>query len=138
MSQYATERAALSTLFPRGRFTRDEEGACVLTSRRQARAKDFLYVQDPGRKVGIFYVGRGQAYRKALQGLIVEEIEAQGEGLIFTRWLPEVAERLPWFTRAKPRNPTGHGGFEKPGLRRPFGSQAEVNGQVTTPTRCGK
>jgi hypothetical protein len=105
MTLFATERTALSSLFPRGRFTRDEEGACVLTAKRAARAKDFLYVQDPGRKVGIFYVGNGQAYRNRLRGLIVGEVEAQGEGLIHVAWVPEVAERLPWFTRARPRNP---------------------------------
>jgi hypothetical protein len=121
MTQFATERAALSSLFPRGRFTRDEEGACILTAKLARRSKDFAYVQDPGHKLGIFYTGNGRAYRKALNGLILDQIEADGEGLFHVAWVPEVAERLPWFSRRRVVKPEGGWNFKKAQVANSFG-----------------
>ncbi len=101
MTEYEHERELLRCLFPRGRFARHEDGACVLRARLKARAQDEVYVFAPGSKLGIFYVGNGAAYRNRLGDLIVDELPCDGEGLLFVKWTAEVAERLPWFSRKK-------------------------------------
>lgn len=105
MSEYTEDRIALMSLFPRGRCTRDEENHCVLTARQANRRLDFVYVQDPNRKLGIFYVGNGRIYRNVLRDLIIDEIEADGEGILHVRWVPEVAKRLPWFSKRRATRP---------------------------------
>ncbi len=129
MTDYSTDRAALSTLFLRGRFTRDEENHCILTAKLARRSKDFAYVQDPGRKLGIFYTGNGRVYRKTLRDLIVEDLPCDGEGILFVKWVPEVAGKLPWFTRRRVVKPEGGWNFKKAQTANSFGVSGGPNEQ---------
>jgi hypothetical protein len=118
---YATDKAALLAVFPRGRMTRTEDGACVLRARRRARARDEVYVYGPG-KLGVMYAGTGQVYRKRLQGLTIDELPCDREGIVYVRAVPDVAERLPWFSKNKPHNPEGIGKFVRHSSRATSGA----------------
>jgi hypothetical protein len=95
------QRARLATIFPRGRFARDVDGTAILTSRADPSAHVFEVA--PGRLVGLLYAGGPSRYLHALQGLVVRHLDGDGEGILHLRWSPELAARLPAFSRGRPR-----------------------------------
>jgi hypothetical protein len=98
---FTEQRARLATILPRGRFERAEDGTCVVTSRIDPGAH--LFEHTPGKLVGLFYAGGPVRYLRALRGLVVRHLEGDGEGIVHISWTPEVAARLPDFSRGRPR-----------------------------------
>jgi hypothetical protein len=58
-----------------------------------------VFVQSPGKLLGVFYVGNGAVYRTRLGDLVRGWLKGDGEGILHVAWDPEVAKLLPWFTK---------------------------------------
>jgi hypothetical protein len=102
MAEYAEQRARMASLVPRGRFTQDEDGTCILRGETRS-CGTHLYEQAPGKLVGLYYVGGPCRYLRALDGLVVRHLAGDGEGILHLAWSPDLAERLPAFSRGRPR-----------------------------------
>lgn len=102
---YLAEREALREIFPRGRFVEDEDGTCTVRALAKAWSRDHLYVQATGRLVGVFYVGMPLRYLSRVRDLVEEHLEADGEGVMYLRWTPALAKRLPMFSLKAVCNP---------------------------------
>jgi hypothetical protein len=103
MSEYTDEKAILACLFPRGRFVEDEDGTCILKSRRRSQARDHLFIQSRGKLLGIFYGrGTGKRYLNRLLGHVVHHMKCDDEGILHVRWCQEAADLLPEFTLREP------------------------------------
>jgi hypothetical protein len=100
-NDFPEQRARLATILPRGRFQRAEDGTCVASSHTDPGAH--LFEHTPGKLVGLFYVGGPARYLRALRGLVVRHLEGDGEGILHIAWTPELADRLPGFSRGRPR-----------------------------------
>jgi hypothetical protein len=114
---YEAQVERLRTVFPRGRFKRDEDGTAILLPRSRRWAGCHLYEQAPGRLVGLAYVG---ASRRITQGglarYLVQHFAGDGEGFVHLRWDPALARLLPTFSKGAQR------GVPPPGKRFERGS----------------
>ena len=100
-AEYLEERARLREILPRGRFVEDEDGTCIVRARARRWAGDHLYIQSPGKIVGVFYVGRPARYLSRVGSLIVGHLRGEGEGILHLRWTAALAKVLPMFSRKR-------------------------------------
>lgn len=99
---YRVEHATLRELFPRGRFVEDADGTDILRALRSACVKDHVFVQAPGKLLGVYYVGSPRRYLSRLAGLVERHLAGDGEGILHVRWCQEAAAMLPWFNLKAP------------------------------------
>ena len=95
------DRAALRKLFPRGRFTLDSDGSCILVS-RQARKRNWrLFLVSPGKTVGLYYeqAKRPEGLFRKLRPLTVKILDGEVDGVLHLRWDLALAELLPEFSK---------------------------------------
>lgn len=101
VDDFSEQCGRLAVLFPRGRFAQDEDGTCVLRARPGTR--DHVFEHTPGCVVGLFYEGGPIRYLRALRGLVLRHLAGDGEGILYLAWTPELAARLPAFSRGRRR-----------------------------------
>lgn len=94
-----SDRSILRKLFPRGRFVKDEDGTCVLRARSRRWKEDHLFIQAPGRLLGVYYVGSPTRYLKRVSDYVVEHLKADGEGILHLRWAPDLSTLLKAFNK---------------------------------------